>query len=88
MEIGDLVEVIWDDASFIEEDSSPSEWHDTLLVHTVGFLSRMDMRDGIPVRLYISSERFPDFPENFRSTTRVPHSLVRKVTVLRHGRET
>jgi len=78
---GALVEVVWYDAWFTEEDTTPADWESEMVCRTTGWISRIT-----PDTVSISAEGFEGHPDNWRGTTHIPKAIIKEVHYL--GRTT
>ena len=75
-QIGDIVCVLWDDASFWVSETGPGDWSDFCRVMTYGVISKISDKS-----LFLASERQVD-NDCFRAVTRVPFPYIVAVRVL------
>jgi hypothetical protein len=74
-----LVQVVWHDAFFDFDQSSPDDCRPDYLVRTVGFL----VNEG-PRFVSIAQEMLP-YDEGFRAVTHIPRSIVESIEALYPG---
>lgn len=75
-QVGDIVCVLWDDASFWASESGPGDWADSCRVMTYGVVCKTTDKS-----LFLASERQLD-NDCFRAVTRVPFPYIIGVQVL------
>jgi hypothetical protein len=75
--LGALVEVVWHDAWFTEEDTTPADWEANMSVRTTGWIARI-----LPDSISLAAEMFPDHKDSYRGITHIPKGIIKEVNYL------